>query len=112
MLVYLNGRVVADINSLDDADVSGPLFSMPAGAFRIGTRGDNWCSWRGRLDDFRVYDYPLSAEEVAYIATRGTGQIFVPVVSAANIKSSSPQIVNFDDLALMVDEWLTTKLWP
>jgi len=116
MRVYCNSFLVADVNSPgDDNDVYGPLFNKVVGAFRIGTRGGNWGEWVGRQDDFQVYDYCLSEEEVNYLATDGTGHIFVPLLTDANIKSSgnpSTEIVNFEDISIMRDQWHTWSFWP
>jgi hypothetical protein len=112
MRTYLNGVQIAEMNNLDDADVAGPLCNAAISALRVGTRGDNWCMWAGKMDDFQVYDYALDINEIHFIASDGSGVKQLPLLSEANIKSSSPQIVNFGDLALMVDEWMTEKLWP
>jgi hypothetical protein len=125
LAVYCNGSLVAhtDANNQGgdpNALVKGPLFRLPVGSFRIGTRGDNWAMWNGRLDDFQVYDYALSPAEVAYLATDGAGHIFLPLVSPANLNTdgvASPatdpnQIVNFGDLAIMGKQWHTQQLWP
>lgn len=112
MRIYLNGLLVADTNSIDDVDVAGPLFPAALTSFRIGTRGTNWGKWAGRLDDFKVWNYALSENEVHHIATDGTGLLHVEVASPANLKASNPDVVNFGDLSKMRDEWLTTKLWP
>jgi len=112
ILIYLNGILVANANTNDDADIAGPMMLPPINHFRVGTRGGNWGGWMGRLDDFKVWNYALSENEVHYIATDGTGLRHVELDSVANIKHSTPEIVNFGDLAMMVDEWLTTKLWP
>ncbi len=118
LLIYCNGNLVAhtDANGLPgdpNVNVYGPLFSMPVGQFRIGTRGDNWAMWSGKIDDFKVFDYALSDEEVAYIATDGTGLLHLELTAKANLKHDEPiDIVNFGDLSKMCDEWLTEKLWP
>ena len=115
MLIYLNGQVVADLNSLDNANVSGPLFASPAGAFYIGVGVDPWGLWAGRIQDFQVYDYALSDQEVAWLATDGTGQLLIPLISRANLKNDGlpqNQIVNFGDLAVMASEWRTIQMWP
>ena len=118
MKIYCNGMAVADINTTDDADVYGPLFDKVVGAFRIGTRGGNWGMWNGYIDDFQVYDYCLSAEEVAYLVTDGEGYVFLPLDSPANINADgglptdANQIVNFGDLAIMCNQWHTQILWP
>ena len=52
---------------------------------------ENWAMWSGRLDDFQVYDYALSAEEVAYLASDGGNCFLIPLTTdaqKANLKSS------------------------
>jgi hypothetical protein len=116
--VLLKQEAYTDSNN-GDPNIYGPLFSLPVSAFTIGLGG--WGgNWAGYIDDFQVYDYALSAAEVAYLATDGDGHLVLPLTSPANIDldgSTSPetdpnQIVNFGDLALMCDEWMTEKLWP
>ncbi len=126
MLIYCNGNLVgnADTNEAPNdpnIGVYGPLWYDPnISTFRIGARGGNWGMWNGYIDDFRMYDYDLSPAEVAYIATNGTGQILVPLVSLANLyldgvnpsPSDANQIVNFEDLSVMGIQWHTIQLWP
>jgi hypothetical protein len=120
---YCNGSLLKQEADTDanngDPNIYGPLFPLPVSAFTIGLGG--WGgNWAGYIDDFQVYDYALSAAEVAYLASDGDGHLILPLTSPANINtdgSTSPetdpnQIINFGDLALMVNEWLTTKLWP
>ncbi len=113
MRVYLNGELVADANTNDGAGCALPLMSS-VGSLRIGTRGGNWGTWAGELDDFQVYDYALSEAEVLWIATDGGVTTPPPPECVANIKPSSDgtlETVNFGDLALMLDEWMTEKLY-
>ena len=126
MKTYLNGNLIAhsDANGLTgdpNAAVYGPLCADPnVSAFRIGTRGGNWGMWNGYIQDFKVYDYNLTAGEVAYLATDGNGFTFLPLVSPANINqdgSVSPmtdanQIIDFRDIAIMGKQWHTQILWP
>jgi|GEM_PF-1025870 len=135
MRTYLNGTQVAyavDPNPgvLGDSNdfTDGPLVIVPpvwapgVDAFMLGERGGNgyfnWGNWAGRIDDFQMYDYALSAEEVAYLATDTTGEIFVPLVSTANLNlgggtAEDPnQIVNFGDMAIMGQQWHTLLLYP
>jgi len=118
MRVYLNGELVADANTKDGAGCALPLISS-VGSLRLGTRGGNWGMWVGELDDFKIWDYALTADEVHYVATDGTGLKHIEIISPANIKlsqgpppGSGTDIVNFGDLAVMCDEWMTEKLWP
>ena len=126
MKTYLNGNLIAhsDANGLTgdpNAAVYGPLCADPnVSAIRIGTRGGNWGMWNGYIQDFKVYDYNLTAGEVAYLATDGNGFTFLPLVSPANINqdgSVSPmtdanQIIDFRDIAIMGKQWHTQILWP
>jgi hypothetical protein len=120
---YCNGSLIRQEADTDanagDPNISGPLFPLPVSAFTIGLGG--WGgNWAGYIDDFQVYDYALSAEEVAYITTDGTGHVVLPLASLANFNkdgSTSPmtdpnQIVNFGDLAIMCKQWHTQILWP
>jgi len=111
MRIYHNGGVVAEVNNLIT-----PMFGLPIESFRLGDwdRGGSPLpvgrTWIGRIDDFRVYDYALSQEEVAWL--RGTG--IVPFDNVANFKeSSTPEVVNFGDYAILAQQWLTEpQLWP
>jgi hypothetical protein len=120
---YCNGNLIgheadtdANMNPGDDAHIYGPLFTPPATNFTIGTRW--WAWWAGRINDFQVYDYALSAAEIDYLATDGTGSIMVPLASNANFNlnggtaGDANQIVNFEDLSIMGDQWHQLKLWP
>jgi hypothetical protein len=117
MQVYCNGNLVADANGNDWASIDSKpqLFPMPVGAFRIGTRGSNWDMWSGKLDDFQVYDYALSGSEVAWLATDGTGEIKIPLTTKSNLyldggtANDMNQVVNFEDLSVMGDQWHQLK---
>jgi len=125
MKVYCNGVLQGQTDANGEPNdpnknVFGPLFDPNVGAVRVGTRGTNWGQWAGYINDFQIYDYCLSDAEVAYLATDGSGSIFIPLVSPANINkdgSTSPltdvnQIVDFRDLAIMGKQWHTIQLWP
>lgn len=100
MRIYLNGAQIGENNN-----VTITMPAAPAEVF-VGVRAPTWSWWNGKVDDFRVYNYPLDANEVAFIATKGTGSITLPLVEVTNIVSSSPQRVNFRDFAMMAQQWL------
>jgi hypothetical protein len=119
---YCNGNLLKQEADTDanagDPNIYGPLFPLPS-AFTIGLGG--WGgNWAGYIDDFQVYDYDLSAAEVAYIATDGTGHLLLPLISPANINKDGSvdpqhdanQIVNVGDIATMGKQWHTKILWP
>jgi len=133
MRVYMNGQIYErrDANGIagdPNANVAGKIFEPNAtdpyleggtSGFIMGVRAGNayfgWGNWAGKIDDFQMYNYALSDAEIDYLATDGTGEIFLPLVSASNINNSGTpqqQIVNFPDLSTMCDQWLKTIVWP
>jgi hypothetical protein len=113
MFIYGNGSLVGSTAS------TTPLFTLPVQSIRIGMRGAsnaNWGKWSGKVQDFKVYDYALDANEVAYLATDNTGVVgLIPLVSPANLKKGNDpntEIVNFSDVAIMGQQWHTQILWP
>ncbi|MCU0917531.1 MAG: hypothetical protein MUC88_23645 [Planctomycetes bacterium] len=101
MEIYLNG-VLYDRRTGTDTPITGIT------SFEIGS---GWYGhYDGMIDDFRIYDYALSAAEIAHVATRGTG-IF-PQRSLATADLNADGAVNLDDFALLATRWLTRSLWP
>jgi len=106
--LYVNGL-------LDAEDTTGGLAMLQDGNdLSIGNRSDgDDRAFVGTIDDVRVYDYALSVEEVAYIATQGTG--YIGLDSQVNIydeEDPGQKVVNFRDLAKLMTSWLEEKLWP
>ena len=110
MRIYHNGRLeveVVDVNSAAD-----PMFETPVGWFAIGARHIYWGYYIGRIDDFQVYNYVLSPKEIAWLATDGTGSLYVPLDRVTNLYDVAPNIVDFKDLVVLADNWLEELLWP
>jgi hypothetical protein len=85
----------------------------------IGRGGkDTGGSWDGLVDDVRVYDVELTAQQVQTVMNGGdlpVVDVYVPVMSVANLYDDEPQnerSVNFKDFAVLADQWLEEKLWP
>jgi hypothetical protein len=101
MEIYLNG-VLYDSRTGTDSPIEGIT------SFEIGQ------GWYGRydglLDDFQIYDYALSAPEVAYLASDGTGVLEAAVPLAADLDYND--FVDFSDYARLASEWLAEGLWP
>ena len=79
---------------------------------RWGDTGDSR-RFPGTIDEARVYDYGLSAANIAYVALGPSG--YKPVTAMSNIYDKEPsgnQAVNFKDFALLMTKWLEKKLWP
>jgi hypothetical protein len=74
---------------------------------------DDADNFDGIIDEVRIYDYGLSAQEVAWLATDGTG--IVSFQSIANLKDDEQpgeRVVNFRDLCILGDDWLVQELFP
>ncbi len=90
---------------------AAPARTRPSPVSRLSTIGSGWYGrYDGAIDDFRIYDYALSAAEVAHVATRGTGLLPQPPDSPADLNADGT--VNFRDLALLATQWLQNNLWP
>jgi hypothetical protein len=108
--IYHNGRLeveVADANSAAD-----PMFETPVGWFAVGARQVYWGHYIGKIDDFQVYGYVLSPEEIAWLATDGTGSLYVPLDRPTNLYDVAPHIIDFKDFVVFADNWLEQPLWP
>ena len=103
--IYLNGELVAQGDST--ALVPGTTIALA----RLGMATDRWHDrYTGLLDDLRIYDYALSAEEVIGAATQGGTELYVPLKSQANLNTD--QIVDIKDAGVMAENWLVEILWP
>ncbi len=109
--IYHNGGLVAEATN-----TTTPMFNTPIEVFHIGYCGksDTDTKWTGKIDDFKVYDYALSQAEVAWLAGFRSNPSYVPVPfnNKANLKSSTPERVNFGDFAVLAQKWLSEQLWP
>jgi len=111
---YVNGRL-ADSNENADFVAAGMTLSQDTNDLAIGNRSDaNDRNFEGTIDDVRVYERALSAAEVAWLASDGTGH--VPLRSEVNIydeEATGAKAINFKDFALLMDDYgKDALLWP
>jgi len=105
--VYVNGRLA------DSDSIGAETIIVDSNGLAIGDAVDVDRAFIGKVDDVRVYDVALSDENVAYIATQGTG--YVPLQAEVNIhdaEAAGSKAVNFKDFAELMTAWLEQKLWP
>ena len=101
MEIYLNGELYDSLTGTD-----APITDITS--FEIGS---GWYGhYDGMIDDFRIYDYALSAPEIAHAATRGTGVFPERPNSPADLNADGT--VNLHDLAILATKWLQNGLWP
>jgi hypothetical protein len=104
---YVNGE-------LKESDTIGAkLLSQDPNGLAMGNRAESSeRPFEGAVDDVRLYNYGLSASEVRYLATDGSG--YVPLRSQFNLyaRPGEEEVLNMKDLAMIADVWLEQKLWP
>jgi len=114
LAVYVNGLIEA----MDDSNAS-PM--VAPGLLYLGISADRapdnteglHDGFTGNLDDFKVFNYALSAPEVGHVASDGFGVILME--SAVNIydkETAGSRAVNFRDYAELLTAWLEEVLWP
>ena len=101
MQIFLNGEL------LDSrASTSSPIASISS--FEIGS---GWYGgYDGLIDDFRIYDYPLTQPEIAYIVTNGTGTLNIPLISPTDLFFDHN--IDFKDFAVLAEHWLEKNIYP
>jgi hypothetical protein len=74
-------------------------------------------SFKGDLDEARIYNRALTAIEIAYLAdvTPSDWKMQSPVPSAAELYAEEPEgkrVINFKDFSMIADKWLEEEMWP
>jgi hypothetical protein len=102
--LYVNGELAAGAPG-----TSTPTIDSAAG-FAIGgyqrENGSTAQFFQGGIDEFGLYDYAMSVQEVAYFATGGQGQTRIPLDTPANLHADD--IINFRDISVFASQWLET----
>jgi hypothetical protein len=109
---YYAGQVYANVENW-----TGTMWpAVPNIRIAARSLGDApWGLWNAKLDDLRIYNYALDANQIAYVATDGTGNYYAPLPPGmvhSDLVPSTPNKVNFNDFAIMADEWRTQIFWP
>lgn len=97
--IYRNAHVVAQKTGATPS-ISG----VRNQTFDIGAYVSHNNDYKGRIDEFRIYDYALSDDEVLYLAK--TVETFIPLTSQANLHNDG--VINFKDHAVFALQWLET----
>lgn len=107
MKIYHNGLLVSQ-----NTNAFQPVDGVQAGTSEIGYNG-SYGYYKGKLDDFCVYDYALSHAEVLYLAAGAGSELYQslqPVL--ARFDPCQDGNINFKDIAVLASTWLQQKLWP
>jgi hypothetical protein len=104
MRVYCNGALVAE-----KTDAFTSLAPVRNTTFDIGAIISHSNDYIGKMDDFKIYNYALKAQEIAGAATGG-GSLYIPVKSPANLYDDAT--IDLKDFADFARHWLRTGIWP
>ena len=97
--IYCNGEKKAEGGA--SLGVGGiQTFTIGCGIFTNGTVYEYF----GKIDDFRIYNYALSDDEVLYVAN--DGQKHTPLDSSANLYVDD--VIDLKDFAEFASRWLET----
>ncbi len=113
--LYVNG--VQDNLSYEAGVISGTTEGYTDVIVGRGGK-DTGGSWDGLVDDVRVYEVALMAQQVQTVMDGGelpSVDTYVPLTSPANISDEEPvnsKSVNLRDFAILADEWLNKLVWP
>jgi hypothetical protein len=100
MEIYLNGELYDRLTGTDT-----PITGITS--LRIGS---GWYGhYDGLIDDVQIYDYALSAAEVAFVATDGAG-VFESPASPADLNADAR--VDLRDFAALAVDWLSGQTRP
>ncbi len=113
--LYVNG--VLDTPSSTDDIIGGTTIGYTDVIVGRGGK-DADGSWDGLVDDVRVYEVALTAQQVQTVMNGGdipVVDVYVPLTSPANIYDEEPvnsKQVNENDRAILDEEWLQESFWP
>lgn len=99
MEIYLNGRLYDRLVGTE-TPISG-VTSLQIGSGWYG-------HYDGLIDDVQIFDYALSAAEVAFVATDGTGVFERPI---SRVDLNADRRIDLRDFAALAGEWLSDSVW-
>ena len=113
--LYVNGILKDEyVHGPDNDGAVTPVCKIDQ--FTIGCRADISRHYWGKVDEFKVYDYALSPEEVMYL--NGLSTVFYPLENdELNLvdDGAAPGIldsIEFRDFAKMAENWLLVGYFP
>jgi len=106
-LMYHNGILVAQGGGMTDS-----LAGIEH--FWVGSNAEGLQFQKGKIDDLKIYDYPLSQAEVLALNGVTPGTVYENPLSAEAdaVDGVDDNAVNMLDFALLANEWLEENLWP
>ncbi len=109
MRIYHNGLLVAQ-----NTDAFQPMNGADAGQSIIGSEaGGGSGYYKGKMDDFRIYDYALSHAEILYLAAGSGNELYQPLQPVLSpVDPDEDGKITLRDFAALAELWLKESLWP
>lgn len=110
--VYDGSRIALYVDGLLDASCPTPNpVNATADPVWIGGRVDRpWDrNWTGWIDEVRLYPFPLSEEQIRFLA--GLGPLRV-IEELRSTDLTADGLIDMEDLAAFVLGWLQSSYWP
>jgi len=103
LLTYVNGSLEATGNSSGNPMAAPGLLYLGVSADRAsGNANGLHDGFTGNIDDFKIYDYALSENEILNVVNDGS-DAYIPVDSLADLYEDGA--IDFKDLAVLGSEW-------
>ena len=114
LAIYVNG-VLEAISDSNGTALSTPqlLYLGISADLSPASTEEMHDGFTGNVDDWKIFDYALSASEVGHVASDGTGVVLVD--SACNLydgESAGSRSINLRDYAALLETWLEKIYWP
>ena len=107
---YANGTDEFDMASANSATVALTP-NMAGSAINLGTGKSDGTLWfNGALDDMRIYNYPMSALDVAELWSETTGKGACLYPPGADLNGDCK--MDLADMAILASQWLDCGLYP
>jgi len=114
--IYYNGDKVDDASRKEDFNYAPIKDANDFWLCATSTGSGGW--WKGKIDDFRIYNRVLTHGEIVYLA--GYPSKYYPLASLANIygndqdgkEPKGQRSVNFRDMATLAKDWMKADMWP
>jgi len=102
MRIYVNGELMAQKLNTATKGIAG------VNRFTLGNNPGYTAPWKGKMDEFRLYNRALTQAEIVALADKTS--VTQPLVTPAEIVKDG--IVNLKDAAEVFSNWLAEVLWP
>ncbi len=105
--LYFDARFVGEITQAD-WQIEPWQYDLVVGA--TNNAGEILNNWDGLLDEIKIYNYPLTVEEIALEWQQGTGEVLCLHPPLYDLDNDCK--IDMTDLILLAGEWICNGNWP